>query len=147
MHALQCQTRVGINADEILGAVMGSDPARPIRVVSGTIKDGVVNFNQVVMERDAPPVGVLLAGIDPDEGIAALWLRPLSAIEEVATTQISGYSRHLRIELGGPPEAIGEPVVIRAAAIDAIRPGLRTEIVESNTNTKNKLVREAFGWF
>jgi len=98
------------------------------------------------MERDDPPDGLLLVGIDPDYGIS-LWLRPYADVAAVTKIQVEGYSRHLRFDVDQPPPEVGDPVRISAAVIDAIRAGLWAEILEASTNTKNKLVRETFSWF
>ncbi len=82
----------------------------------------------------------------PGEGLR-LWMKPFSVVKPETKVQIRGYSRNLRVNLNRePPDYLGEPVMIPAADIDEQVPGHFDRIVAAQTNTKNKLVRDLFGF-
>ncbi|MBV9309777.1 MAG: hypothetical protein JOZ73_03040 [Solirubrobacterales bacterium] len=119
---------------------------RPIRVVCATRgQAGRVGFNQVVLGDGPPPRGVLLVAIDPDEGLR-LWLKPFSVLEPHTKAQHGSYSRNLSVALDNPPDYLGEPVPVTKDDVDQTEEGLFQRILDAHTNTKNKLVRELFGF-
>ena len=119
---------------------------RPIRVISATRrKDGAAVFNQVVMLQDRPPRGLLLVAVHPGVGLL-LWMTPFSVIAPHARDQASGYSKNLRIRVDSPPGWLGPAVEIPLDEVEETEPGLWKKIVEARTNTKNKLIRELFGF-
>ena len=135
---------------------------RPIRVVCATRgKTGRAGFNQVVLGRNdglhwprrdgsylgdgPPPRGVLLVAIHPDEGLR-LWLKPFSVLEPHTKAQHGSYSRNLNVAVDSPPDYLGESVLIPKDEVDQTEEGLFQRILDANTNTKNKLVRELFGF-
>jgi hypothetical protein len=123
-----------------------TESGRPIRVISATRrKDGAAVFNQVVMLQDTPPRGLLLVAVDPSSGLH-MWMKPFSVVAPNARNQAAGYSQNLRIRVDAPPDWLGPAVEIPAAEVDSARPGLWRAIVDARTNTKNKLVRDLFGF-
>lgn len=121
-------------------------PTPAVRVVVATVNDDrMAGFNQVVMERDSPPQGVLLVAVDLQAGLH-LWLAPFATVQPLSRVQISGYSRSLQINVDTPPTQLGLPVVISPSQVDAIRPGLWSEICDAQTGAKNRLVSETFGF-
>ena len=119
---------------------------RPIRVVCATRqKSGRAVFNQVVILKEKKPRGVLLVAVVPDEGLR-LWMRPFSVLEPHTKEQHEGYSPNLSFNLDRPPDHLGEPVLIPAADVDDAEAGPWDRIGQARTNTKNKLVRELFGF-
>jgi hypothetical protein len=118
----------------------------PIRVVCATRgKTGRAGFNQVVLGDGPPPRGLLLVAIYPDEGLR-LWMKPFSVLEPYTKAQHGSYSRNLNVSVDNPPDYLGEPVRISRNDVDQTEEGLFQKILGAQTNTKNKLVRELFGF-
>jgi hypothetical protein len=92
-----------------------------------------------------PPRGVLLVAIIPDEGLR-LWLKPLTVLEPYTKEQHGAYSRSLGVNIDNPGDYLGEPVLIPKEDVNEAEDGLWEQILEAKTNTKNKLVRELFGF-
>jgi hypothetical protein len=114
-----------------------------IRVVTSTVKNGRVSFNQVVLEQSPAPSGILFAAVDLDFGIH-LWLRPQPLVAAVTVAQAPGYSKMLPgFDLASPPPELGSSVSIPRSAIDSATWG---QVGAAHTNTLNKLVRELFGF-
>lgn len=119
---------------------------RPIRVVCATRgRTGRAGFNQVALSNGLPPRGVLLTAICPAEGLR-LWMKPFSVVEPYTKAQHRGYSRSLSVSVDNPPDYLGEPVFITRDDVDQAGDGLFEQIIGAHTNTKNKLVRELFGF-
>lgn len=111
-----------------------------VRVIVRTADDGRVGFNQVVMEQQDPPAGVLLVAIEPDEGLY-VWLRSHNALAPHTIPQAKGYSRALLpFDIGHAPSFLGEAVFISRDEIDGW-----DEIVGGQTNTLNREIRKLFG--
>jgi hypothetical protein len=118
----------------------------PIRVVCATRgKTGRAGFNQVVLGDGPPPRGLLLVAIYSDEGLR-LWMEPFSVLEPYTKAQHRSYSRNLNVSVDNPPDYLGEPVRISRNDVDQTEEGLFQKILGAQTNTKNKLVRELFGF-
>jgi hypothetical protein len=105
------------------------------------MKGGRVAFNQVVMEQQEPPAGVMLVAIDPDRGLY-LWLRPHDLVDEPATiAQAPGYSRTLPPFLvDEPPPYLGPPVFVAKQKI-----AMWDEIIGKATNSLNRAIRDLLG--
>lgn len=86
-----------------------------LRVVTSTVKNGRVGFNQVVLGTvDPTPAGVLMAGYDPDHGVH-LWFKSQEDVEANAKPQHgdSGYSFYVgRFSLDDPPPWLGKPIFL-----------------------------------
>ncbi len=81
-----------------------------VRLVSRTIDGGRLSFNQVVMEQQASPAGVMLVAIDRGEGLY-IWLRPPDDLAQHTSPQAAGYSRALPpFAVDNPPPFLGPPV-------------------------------------
>jgi hypothetical protein len=90
-----------------------------VRVVTATVKDGRVGFNQVVMEQDqTKPTGVFLAARDPAVGVY-FWLRAQADVETHSTSQAPGYSRAIpAFALVAPPAWLGVPMFLPKELFD-----------------------------
>ena len=85
---------------------------RPIRVRCGTRgKTGRAAFNEVALGNAAPPRGVLLIAIVPDEGLR-LWLKSFATLEPHTKEQHGAYSRSLTVNVDNPPDYLGEAVLV-----------------------------------
>jgi hypothetical protein len=112
----------------------------PIRVIARTVGAGRVGFNQVVMEQNAAPAGVMLVAIDPDEGLH-VWLRPNHAFDGHTIPQARGYSSTIPpFVIDDPPEYLGDAVFIDKDNV----PGFES-LLELQTNALNHAIREIFG--
>jgi hypothetical protein len=113
---------------------------KPIRVICRTLDRGQVSFNQVVMEQQSPPDGLLLAAIDPETGVY-IWMTSYGNVEKHTVKQAGGYSRQLPgVSPSQPPPYLGNPVFL---PIDSIAPADWQTILGAQTNGKNKAVKEA----
>lgn len=111
-----------------------------LRVITLTVKNGRVSFNQVVMEQQQPPPGLLLIAVDPDAGLY-VWMKSHDAVAPHTVAQAAGYSRALPpIDIDAPPSFLGDPVFFSKESIDGW-----DEIVDGRTNTLNREVRKLFG--
>jgi hypothetical protein len=108
-------------------------------------KTGRAGFNQVVLGDGPAPRGVLLVAIYPDDGLH-LWMRPFGVLEPHTKAQHGAYSRNLNVSVDSPPDYLGEPVIITRDDVNQTEDGLFERILKAQTNTKNKLVRELFGF-
>jgi len=80
-----------------------------LKVVTRRVDDGRVSFNQVVMEQQPAPPGILLVAIDVGEGLY-VWLRSHGTLAPHTVPQAAGYSRSL------PPFPIADPPPYPAGA-------------------------------
>jgi hypothetical protein len=90
-----------------------------VRVVTATVKDGRVGFNQVVMEQETHrPAGVFLAAWDQERGVYS-WMRGQTDVENHSIVQAPGYSRCIgSFALGSPPTWLGEPTFLPKELFD-----------------------------
>src|SRR4051794_26693391 len=109
-----------------------------IRLISRTMNGGRVAFNQVVMEQQEPPAGVMLVAINPDTGLY-VWLRPHYLVDEPATVaQAPGYSRTLPpFPVDDPPPYLGPPVFVARENI-----ATWDEIIGKATKSLNRAIRD-----
>ena len=73
-------------------------------------------------------------------------MKPFAAVEPHTKAQHGSYSRNLNVSVDKPPDYLGDPVLITADDVDQTEDGLFQRILKAQTNTKNKLVRELFGF-
>jgi hypothetical protein len=111
-----------------------------LKVVVRRVENGRVGFNQVVMEQQAPPPGVLLVAIDADRGLF-VWLRSHDTVASHTVPQAAGYSRAIAaFAVAGPPSFLGDPVFFPKEDIEGW-----DDIIREQTNTLNREIRELFG--
>lgn len=99
----------------------------------------------MVLGNARRPRGVLLVAIVPEEGLR-IWLKPLAALVPHTKEQHGAYSRSLGVNVDKPPDYLGEPVLTSKTDVEEAQEGLWQQILNAKTNTKNKLVRELFGF-
>lgn len=111
-----------------------------VRVVTRRVQNGRVAFNQVVMEQQPTPPGVLLVAIDADTGLY-VWLRSHDTVAPHSIPQAPGYSRGLPpVVISAPPPFVGDPVFFPKDDVDGW-----DAIVGQPTHTLNREVRKLFG--
>ncbi len=111
-----------------------------VRLISRTVDNGRVSFNQVVMDQQEPPAGIMLVAIDPDAGLY-VWLRPHDSLAEHTIAQAPGYSQMLPpFAIEDPPDYLGPPVFFPKETIAGW-----DEIAGKQTNTLNRAIRDLFG--
>lgn len=110
-----------------------------IRIVTATVKDGRVGFNQVVKLKDeSQPAGVLMAGWDPDEGVY-IWLKGHDDVTEHASGQHGGYSLGVgRFSVETPPDWLGAPTLLSKEVFEPW-----PDIKALNTNAKRAAIIKA----
>jgi hypothetical protein len=86
-----------------------------------------------------------LVAIEPEEGLRT-WMKPLSVLEPHTRSQHGEYSRNLQVNVDNPLDYLSEPVLISKQDVDETKEGLWQQILDAKTNTKNKLVRQLFGF-
>lgn len=114
-------------------------PKSHIRIVTATINDGNVSFNQVVLEQAAEqPAGVLLAGWEQDTGVY-IWLRSQKDIADHSTVQAPLYSRCIgKFSVDDPPAWLGHPTFLPKGMFDPWE-----NVSGLETNTKRAAIIEA----
>jgi hypothetical protein len=114
--------------------------AKPFRLISRTVAQGKVQFNQVFYEGKSNAAGKFLVAIDPDAGMH-VWLRTHDELLPYATTGQVGYAKHLRpIDIAAP--YIGPSVFVDAASLPK---GVWADLLSANTGAKQKAVARVFG--
>jgi hypothetical protein len=114
-----------------------------VRLVVSSVRQGRVGFNQVVMEQQQAPAGVMLVAIDKANGLY-VWLKPFEVVAAASSPQAPGYSRALpSFEVASPPAFLGPAVFIPASQIPVETwnelPGLKT-------NALNRALRQPLGF-
>jgi len=107
-----------------------------VRIVTATVRDGRVGFNQVVMEQEEhQPAGVFLAAWDQDRGVYA-WMRGQADVEKHSTVQAAGYSRCIgSFALDAPPQWLGEPTFLPKELFDPWE-----DVEQLSTNAKRAAI-------
>jgi hypothetical protein len=110
-----------------------------IRVVSTVKEDGRVAFGQVIMEQQPDPKEIVLVALDPYYGLF-YWKTTPRKLKLHTRPQHLGYSRYLSaFAVDDWPDHLGKGYELPKDEIDNW-----FAIVEANTRTKNKLIRELF---
>jgi hypothetical protein len=110
------------------------------RLVASTIKDGHVNFNQVVILGQTPD-RIALVAIDPDVGVYA-WVRAYQDVAGLAATQHMGYSAHIGpVDVSNPPSEFGGTLLIER---DWFPPDIWRSLTTTRTQALNRAAIAAF---
>jgi hypothetical protein len=114
--------------------------ASPFKLISGTIKDDKVHFNQVVYEKKPNAAGKFLVAIDPDQGMY-VWLRTHEELLPHAKGGPTDYAKHLdAVDMSSP--YLGPPVFVGKGSLSK---GEWDDILGKNTGAKRKAVAKVFG--
>lgn len=115
----------------------------PVRLVVSSVRRGRVAFNQVVMEQQEAPAGVMLVAIDSARGLY-VWLRPFESVAAASSPQAPGYSRALAgFEVESPPDFLGPAVFIPSSKIPT---DTWNELPRLRTNALNRALRQPLGF-
>ncbi len=114
--------------------------AKPFRLISRTIEDGKVRFNQASYLKKPNEPGKVLVAIDPDAGMY-VWFPTHAEVEQHLTGGQTGYARHLLpMDVTTPFFAGGHFV-----SANSISAGIWKDLLKRQTGAKKKAVARVLG--